>query len=320
MSPRGRLAIFGVVVATALGTDVVVGREVGPLGVDRRHMDMDMGVPNATGRGGMAAHDRSTGSGDPDAQAGVDHDATLGGLLVAQACYRLDVGSGILTGEFGEVLRFQISGPDGAIVRTFTPQPQGEVVLVLVSRDLGTYHRLYPYPEPDGSWSAGLPELAPGAYRVFARFAAAGGPELTLGTDVMVPGEALLTPRAEPTGVVFVEGYEVALSLTPEVGAAREVSFTISQDGVPVGGLEPWLGAFAQLVAVRVGDLAVLGVQPPDPQAGGGGSPVRMAVDLPSVGTYRLFFEFVHAGALHVAAFTVPVPGPAPRTPPPGDP
>ena len=58
-------------------------------------------------------------------------------------------------------------------------------------------------------------------------------------------------------------------------------------------------------MVLRDGDLAYVHGHPEAPA--GAGPEIPFAVTFPSGGRYRLFLEFEHAGAVHVAAFTVTV-------------
>ena len=66
--------------------------------------------------------------------------------------------------------------------------------------------------------------------------------------------------------------------------------------------LEPYLGAYGHLVALREGDLAYLHVHPED---GDAGPEVPFAVEVPSAGGYRLFFDFQHDGVVRTAELAV---------------
>jgi hypothetical protein len=81
----------------------------------------------------------------------------------------------------------------------------------------------------------------------------------------------------------------------------------ISRDGRPVSDLQPYLGAYGHLVALRDGDLAYLHVHP-DGAPGDGrtaaGPEVAFHAEVPSAGAYRLYLDFRHAGRVHTAEFT----------------
>jgi len=103
-------------------------------------------------------------------------------------------------------------------------------------------------------------------------------------------------------------GYEVTLTGTPVPGKATPLILTVSKDGRPVRDLQPYLGAYGHLVALRSGDLAYLHVHPTGEPGDGATTPgprVSFAATAPSAGAYRLFFDFRHEGKVHTAAFTV---------------
>ncbi|CAM5668959.1 hypothetical protein STENM327S_09292 [Streptomyces tendae] len=82
----------------------------------------------------------------------------------------------------------------------------------------------------------------------------------------------------------------------------------MSRDGEPVNDLQPYLGAYGHLVALRSGDLAYLHVHPNGEPGDGSTEPgpeISFTATAPSAGTYRLFLDFRHQGGVHTAAFTV---------------
>jgi hypothetical protein len=85
------------------------------------------------------------------------------------------------------------------------------------------------------------------------------------------------------------------------------VTLTVSRDGVPVTDLQPYLGAYGHLVALRDGDLAYLHVHP-DGTPGDGrtaaGPQITFYAEVPSNGAYRLFLDFQHRGVVRTAEFT----------------
>ena len=99
-----------------------------------------------------------------------------------------------------------------------------------------------------------------------------------------------------------VGGYEVTLDGELEPGESSAVTATVTRDGEPVTDLEPYLGSYGHLVALREGDLAYLHVHPED---AGPGPEVPFVAEVPSAGRYRLFLDFQHAGVVRTAAFTL---------------
>jgi hypothetical protein len=232
------------------------------------------------------------------------HDTgTLPGLAIADQGYRLEPERTVLSAGT-EGFRFRITGPDGAVVTSFADKHGKELHLIAVSRDLGRYQHVHPSRDSSGTWSVPLTELAPGPYRVFADFQAVGGPSLTLGVDVTVPGDHQPAPPAAARASSTVDGFSVRLSgdITPD--GESTVVVEASRDGRPAP-LEPYLGADGHLVAIRDGDLAYLHVHPEsdDEQPG----TVAFALHAPSAGRYRLFFDFQVDGVVRTADFTVDV-------------
>ena len=290
MNAAAKLGAYGVLLAAVLGGGAAIGFAVGPI---------DEGGADSHD---MTADERTTGA------AGTSE--LPGGVVVSQAGYTVTTDERQLSGAAGATFEFQITGPDGAVVRDFELRHERELHLILVDTDLGTFAHLHPALDSDGTWTVDLPALEPGGYRAIADFAPAGGPELALGRDRAVPRAVAPAPPPPIAASAEVDGYEVTLSGTPSAGASSEVTLTVTKDGQPVTDLEPYLGAFGHLVALRAGDLAYLHVHPIEDVDGGGGGPdVSFGIDVPSPGDYRLFFDFAHDGEVHTADFTVAVRG-----------
>jgi hypothetical protein len=324
MGARFRLTASGLAVATALCAGAAAGRVVGPLGP----------APSSGGAAGSPADHGSRAApaaNDPHAAhlAGARGPAAGGagasggseGLLASVDGYTFVAESTVVDGALGTPFRFRITDPAGAVVHDYAVAHERQLHLVLVSRDLAVYHHLHPTLGPDGAWTVALPALSPGAYRAFADFAVTGGPALTLGLDLLVPGGALYSPLPPPTGLLAVDGYDVSLTGAPALGDGGEVALTVTSGGQPITDLEPYLGELGHLVVIRSSDLAFVHVHPvaapaadPDPDVTGGaaGPTVRFHVAVSGPGDYRMFFEYAHAGVVHTAAFTADVPPPPP--------
>jgi hypothetical protein len=99
-------------------------------------------------------------------------------------------------------------------------------------------------------------------------------------------------------------------------GADARLTLSVERDGEPVTDLQPYLGAYGHLVALRAGDLAYLHVHP-DGSPGDGttqpGPDVVFYAAVPSAGTYHLYLDFKHHGVVRTAAFTVSTSGTAPE-------
>jgi len=124
-----------------------------------------------------------------------------------------------------------------------------------------------------------------------------------------LPATTTAPARPAPQRVALVDGYRVRLDGDLVPGAPSQVFVTITRDGAAATDLQPHLGGFGHLVAVRVDDLALLRVAPDGPPpapAARSGPGVAFVTAPPSPGTYRVHLEFRHGGAVHTAAFTLP--------------
>ena len=289
MTAGPKLAAFVAALAATFGAALAVGAAVGPIdtGGDQSH---------------HAAEAAETGA---DASSGA-----AGGLSIAAEGYRLDWGFASVPAATPSTVTFRIVGPDGRAVTSFDTLHERQMHLIVVSRNLVDYLHLHPIlgsGDAAGEWRVDLPPLAPGSYRVDADFQPTGGPNLTLATDVVVEGPLTASELPAPSAVITVDGYDVRLDGAAVAGTAR-LAFTVELEGRTVA-TEPYLGAGGHLVALRVGDLAYVHVHPHEepgraaPEAGA----VVFDVELPTAGTYRLFFEFAHEGIIRTAAFTVEV-------------
>lgn len=208
-------------------------------------------------------------------------------------------------------LRFLITDPSGAPVTDYTVSHEKELHLIVVRRDLTGYQHVHPVRDSAGVWSVPLNLSDAGVYRVFADFVPAGGQPLTLGAELHVAGRYDPRPLPAASTTTTVDGYTVTLSGVPATGAASELTLTVTRDGAPVTDLQPYLGAFGHLVALRAQDLAYLHVHPMGEPADGvtpAGPEIRFHTGFPSAGSYRLYLDFKHQDKVHTAEFTVTVP------------
>ena len=221
------------------------------------------------------------------------------GVLSAVAGYRFVPRTSALAGAGGP-FRFTIEGPDGRPVLRFITNHERDLHLIVVSRELTSYAHVHPSLEADGTWSVELPALMPGSYRAVADFRVSGGPALALGVDLSVPGLYQPTVIDEPINEVTVDGLDVRLATRAGPGGVITVSVSVYRDGHLVTDLQPYLGSFGHLVAMRSGDLAYAHVHPLDYRDG----EVRFEATLPAAGRYRLYFDFRSGDVVRTAAFS----------------
>jgi hypothetical protein len=241
----------------------------------------------------------------PDVHAAaVEAPAPVGEGVVSTADgYRLVPQSTSLSPD-GGAFRFTIERQNGDAVVDFTATHERLLHLVVVNRELTVFHHVHPTMDAGGTWSIDLPPLDAGSYRAIADFWITGGPHLALGTDLSVSGaDGPTQPLADPAPVSTVDGYEVTLETERGRGGMITVALTVRRNGVLVTDLEPYLGSYGHLIALRAGDLAYAHVHPLDDHGETHGI-VRLEATLGSAGRYGLFFDFQHHGTVHTASFT----------------
>jgi hypothetical protein len=80
------------------------------------------------------------------------------------------------------------------------------------------------------------------------------------------------------------------------------VTLNVTRNGAEVTDLQPYLGAYGHLVAIRTDDLAYLHVHP---EEGEPGPEIAFHAEFDETGRYRLFLDFKHRGRVHTADFTI---------------
>ncbi|QIJ65006.1 hypothetical protein [Streptomyces sp. JB150] len=291
MRPLYKIGAFGAALAASFAAAYGIGDAVSPLS------------PDTGGAGGHepAAHS-SPAPGDT-----APGNTTPGGLQISQNGYTLDLRTPRVPAGEPAALRFVIRDADGRPVTDYRREHEKDLHLIVASRDLTTYRHLHPTRTADGTWTTRTTLPDPGGYRVLADFTPAAEREgLTLGADLAVSGTYTPDTLPAPATTTTVDGYEVTLDGTLKAGGASDLTFTVRRDGEPAA-LQPYLGAYGHLVALRSGDLAYLHVHPHEEAHGtaASGPKVAFSATAPSRGTYRLFLDFRTGGEVHTAAFTV---------------
>ena len=231
------------------------------------------------------------------------------GLSIAQDGYQLrDVRAPAVTGVDGR-LSFKLTGPGGAPVAEYTTAHDRELHLIVVRSDGAEFRHVHPSYDGNGSWSIPWTWSEAGTYRVFADFVPTDlGDTLTLTTTVSVAGE--LNPRPLPQDSTVATIGDLTVTLVGQVAAQAhsDLTFTVSRAGRPVTDLEPYLGAYGHLVALREGDLAYLHVHPMGEPGDGitqPGPDIAFMATTPTDGKYFLYLDFQVDGQVHTAEFAV---------------
>lgn len=271
-----------------------------------------LGVGNAFGPDAepatAVAHDTHGAEESDTTQPAADGAADIpGGLMISQDGYTLALAEPAAAAGDDVPVTFTITGPDGEAVTAYDVEHEKQLHLIAVRRDFTGFQHVHPELSPDGTWSTEL-DLTPGQWRLFADFKATGADGLTLGADLAVAGSYEPAERAGETRTAKVDDYTVTLDGDLSAGADAKLTLSVERNGKPVTDLEPYLGAYGHLVALRSGDLAYLHVHPdgtPEDGTTQPGPDVVFYAAVPSAGSYHLYLDFKHQGVVRTAAFTV---------------
>ncbi|GAB3736284.1 hypothetical protein GCM10027598_63170 [Amycolatopsis oliviviridis] len=295
MNTAAKLSAYGVVLALVAGGGWATGTAVGP------HPGA-AGVPGGEDTGHSDTHGGTVAEAAHGKQ---DHEPA--GLASTRGGYTLTPTSTMLTPGTTAPFTFRILGADGAPVTAYDVEHEKRMHLIVVRRDTAGFQHVHPELGADGTWTVPLTVGDAGVYRVFADFKPSGGEATTLGADLFAGGD--FRPAGyRPSHVAEVDGYQVHLDGELAPGTSSKVTLTVTKNGREVTDLQPYLGAYGHLVALRGGDLAYLHVHP-DGEPGDGrtaaGPTVTFFAEVPTASTYRLFLDFQHEGKVRTAEFTV---------------
>lgn len=231
------------------------------------------------------------------------------GLGLAHDGFQLtEVGAPGTLGTEGE-LSLTVTGPDGKAVTGYEPDHDKELHLIVVRADGQHFRHVHPERDAAGAWSIPWEWEAAGTYRIFADFVPAEtGEGVTLTTSVHVAGDYAPEPPTEQVRSTTVDGFEVSVAGGLVANESATLTITVHRDGEPVTTLEPYLGAFGHLVALRDGDLAYLHVHPhgQEPKASETSGPqITFEATAPTPGRYLLYLDFQVDGQVHTAEFVI---------------
>ena len=304
MNAAGRLAAYAAGLVVVFGGSYAVASAVVPADAVAQWRE------DATAaRHDPAAHDPAAGHPAEDtATASTDEPGLAGLSLAADGHVLSPVRAPGAVGQRG-TLSFQVLGPAGTPVTDYAIAHEEDLHLIVVRSDGAGFRHVHPTLDPaTGTWSIPWTWEAAGTHRVFADFTpagAAGG--LTLTRTVQVAGN--VTPSSPPLSAVSeVDGFTVTATGDLTAGRSGELDLTVTREGEPVTTLEPYLGAYGHLVALREGDLAYLHVHAEGeaPAAGRTAGPTTtFAVQVPTAGRYLLYLDFQVEGRVRTASFVL---------------
>ncbi|MEU4363227.1 heavy-metal-associated domain-containing protein [Promicromonospora sp. NPDC023987] len=307
MNAPQRLSVYGAgLVALFVAAFTVAGLVVPKAAVaawsttaeadDPAAMDMEMGAaPDAGPHGGESAA------------------APVRGLALEQDGLLLNpVSAPDRVGEDG-TLSFSITSSGGDAVTAFETEHDKELHLIVVRTDGAGFRHVHPKMSADGVWSIPWTWDAAGSYRVLTDFVPeATGENVTLSRTVDVGGRVSPEPPTVVSTSDTVDGYTA--TLTGDLGTSGDSMLTVkvTEDGEPVTTLEPYLGAYGHLVALRDGDLAYLHVHPEGDEPAPGsvsGPEIGFMTEAPTPGRYLLYLDFKVDGVVRTAHFVLDATG-----------
>ncbi|WP_377642313.1 hypothetical protein [Oryzobacter terrae] len=298
MSTAAALTGFAAALALTFGGAWAAGSSFGPVAPAAAH-----GAEHAT---------------EPTTQDRMPTDHLPAGLAASRAGYTLELGDDALEAGTRE-LAFTIRDSGGAPVTSFDVEHEKRLHLIMVRRDQTGFQHVHPVMDEHGTWRTAV-DLTPGSWRVFADFTPTGGSALTLGTDLAVPGTTAPPSASAPTRTTQVDdGFAVTVAGDLRGGQDSTLRLQVSRDGRPVTDLEPYLGAYGHLVALREGDLAYLHVHPNGTPGDGrttAGPAVDFTVEVPTAGRYHLYLDFKQGGVVRSAHLVLDASAPPAATTP----
>lgn len=165
------------------------------------------------------------------------------------------------------------------------------------------------HPEFSGEeWSASFSLPKNGEYVVWAQGQLKDQEEFSTAIDLVVSEGSSANPLPPKLGdvrTVTAEGIKVSLS-EGRIVAGRPVMLDIAftdSDGKPAN-IEPYLGAFAHVIAVSSDGKKMIHVHPMDGKAPNQG---MIHATFPKVGNYRMWVQFVEGGKVKTGALSVKV-------------
>jgi hypothetical protein len=311
MNTATRLGLYGAGLAVVFGGAFTAADAVIPENTVSNWTNKAKGHEMTTGNAGRGTPDEATGHGEPPSTAptAASTEAMVRGVTTAVSGYLLSpVTVPGRVGESGE-LSFQVLNAQGEPETSFAVEHDKQLHLIVVRTDGTKFRHVHPTMDADGTWSLPWDWAAAGTYRIYADLVpdGEGAEPVTLTRTVEVAGRFTPAP-ATPTTTASVDGFTVNLIGDLVAGSSSELTLTVSRDGKPVTSLQPYLGAFGHLVALRDGDLAYLHVHPEGQEPAAGqlsGPEIEFAAEAPTPGRYLLYLDFRVDGKVHSAPFVL---------------
>lgn len=303
MSAAGRLGLYAAgLAATFAAAFGIAAAAVPESAVEARMAD----AVHAEG----AIHSEETME-DHDAMEGSADDAPPPGLAIAAHGFTLSPVTAPPEADRPGELSFRILDAHGEPLTRYVRAHEKDLHLIVVRSDGTQFRHTHPSLDPaTGTWSLPWQWAAAGTYRVYADFTpdVEDATGVTLSRSVDVAGHLDPAPPTSAAATDLVDGFDVTIAGQLTAGAASELTVTVARDGHAVTDLEPYLGAFGHLVALRDGDLAYLHVHAEGDEPTPGeiaGPDIAFTAHVPTAGRYRLYLDFQVDGQVHTAEFVL---------------
>ncbi|KAA0973334.1 heavy-metal-associated domain-containing protein [Paeniglutamicibacter gangotriensis] len=292
MNAATRLGLYGLGVVVAFGGAFGIAGAVVP----------DSAIAGWTQDSEMNGHASRNAESSPEAIN------TVNGLALGANGYVLSpVKAPTGVGQSG-TMSFQIQDAAGTAVTRYTTAHEKDLHLIVTRSDGSEFRHVHPeLDQATGIWSTPWEWRQAGSYRVFADFAPAGSEALTLTRTLSVAGD--FNPVSpQPARVDQMDGFTVSVDGELVAGTPNELTISVNRDGEPVTTVEPYLGAFGHLVALREGDLAYVHAhaEGQEPRAGDTAGPdIGFTAQVPTAGSYLLYLDLQVDGQVHTAKFVL---------------
>lgn len=299
MNAPARLGMYGAGLVLAFGATFTIAGALAP----------DDAVESWS-HGSRAGHgDPAAGVATPSRAPQQAQEVGVTGTTIARSGFTIGpIEAPAATGETGS-LSFQILDRVGEPLTEFETAHGKDLHLITVRADGSEYRHVHPeLDRTTGTWSLPWSWDSAGSYRAYADFVTADSTAVTLSRVVDVAGVLEPQPATAVSKRDTVDGFDVTITGELAAGGASDLSVEVTRDGDPVTDLEPYLGAFGHLVALRQGDLAYMHVHAhgDEPQPGDVAGPdVGFTAETPTAGRYLLYLDFQVDGQVHTAQFVL---------------
>jgi hypothetical protein len=217
---------------------------------------------------------------------------------------------------------------NGSLLRDLMIVHEKLLHLIIISADFSFYDHVHPVMQPDGSLVLAYTFPRPGGYLLYADItpsgqraqvfrlpvyvrSADGNAELLMDAPDLTPAPSMAKAFDDPpsmTAELFLQ------PRSPVAGIETHFLIRLSDNGLPVNDLEPYLGAMAHCVIISQDSQVYLHCHPeqlnaPTPDARAGPD-VPFATVFPKPGLYKLWAQFKRNEKMLVVSFVIEVKSP----------